>query len=452
MLHDSLIAIALQKLRYEAAQFYISDKKIMACADAATQPLHRENLMSQIDRVRTQSLLGAEGLDALALFQPENFRYATGVSAGVATMWGRAGSAIALVPADEKAKLAAVISDHAYAGAAHLSETIDFRTHRIWIDMVSVENARTIEDINVAYRQANNVGPRAETFDQDAAFRLLGDLLAEHGLSKAKIGVDLEFMPAADFAALKRALPLVDWQDASILVKRLRLIKNAREIEYLRNAAHYAEIGLENMLNTARRGSSLSALSASWLEGATQAASANGQGLSGNWAYISVGPDLQDIKAELKEGDLVKADVGTLISGYSSDGARTYVCGKPDPLASEIYKVLQESFAVGEALLKPGTRFCDVHAAMLGIMRKRGFSEYYRGHFGHSVGAAVGVEEWPFISASNEMLIAPNMVLALETPFYANGLGALMIEEQFLITKNGAESMNKLSRELVQIG
>ncbi len=92
MLHDSLIAIALQKLRYEAAQFYISDKKIMACADAATQPLHRENLMSQIDRVRTQSLLGAEGLDALALFQPENFRYATGVSAGVATMWGRAGT------------------------------------------------------------------------------------------------------------------------------------------------------------------------------------------------------------------------------------------------------------------------------------------------------------------------------------------------------------------------
>ncbi len=161
-------------------------------------------MMSQIDRARSQSLLRAAGLDALALFQPENFRYATSVAAGVATMWGRAGSAIALVPADEKAKLGVVISDHAYAAAAHLGDRIDFRTHRIWIDMVTVENARTIEDINVAYRQANNVGPRAETFDQDAAFRLLGDLLAERGLSKARIGVDLEFMPAADFAALKK--------------------------------------------------------------------------------------------------------------------------------------------------------------------------------------------------------------------------------------------------------
>jgi len=408
--------------------------------------------MSQINRDRTQTLLEAEGLDALVLFQPENFRYATGVAAGVATMWGRAGSAIALVPADEKAKLGVVISDHAYAAAAHLADQIDFRTHRIWIDMVTVQNARTIEDINAAYRQANNVGPRAETFDQDAAFRLLGDLLTEHGLSKARIGVDLEFMPAADFARLKTALPSIDWQDASILVKRLRLIKNAREIEYLRNAARYAESGLENMRKVAKRGSSLSALSAAWLDGATQAARQNGQSLSGHWAYISTGPDLQDMKAELKEGDLVKADVGTLVNGYSSDGARTYICGNPAPLVSEIYKALQETFEIGLALLKPGTRFCDVHAAMLGTMRKRGFSEYYRGHFGHSVGAAVGIEEWPFISSSNEMLIEPNMVLALETPFYADGLGALMIEEQFLITESGAESMNRLSRELTAIG
>ncbi|MFD2650462.1 M24 family metallopeptidase [Brucella rhizosphaerae] len=408
--------------------------------------------MSQIDRGRTQSLLEAEGLDALVLFQPENFRYATSVAAGVATMWGRAGSAIALVPADKHAKLAAVISDHAFAGAAYLADKIDFRTHRIWIDMVTVTGAKTIDDINAAYRQTDNIGPRAETFDRDAAFRLLSDLLAERGLSAASIGVDLEFMPAADFARLKIALPAVKWRDASILVKRLRLIKNSREIGYLRNAAHYAESGLENMLNIAKRGASIETLSAAWLDGATKAAAQNDQALSGHWAYISTGPDLQDMKAELKEGDLVKADVGTLVNGYSSDGARTYVCVAPDPLASEIYKALQETFGIGLALLKPGNRFCDVHAAMLGSMRKCGFSEYYRGHFGHSVGAALGIEEWPFISSSNEMLIEPNMVLALETPFYANGLGALMIEEQFLITESGAESMNRLSRELMPIG
>ena len=44
------------------------------------------------------------------------------------------------------------------------------------------------------------------------------------------------------------------------------------------------------------------------------------------------------------------------------------------------------------------------------------------------------------------------MVLALEAPFYANGIGALMIEEQFLVTPQGAESMNVLPRELVVLG
>ncbi len=44
--------------------------------------------MTYMDRNRAQDLLTAEGLDALVLFQPENFRYATGIAAGVATMWG----------------------------------------------------------------------------------------------------------------------------------------------------------------------------------------------------------------------------------------------------------------------------------------------------------------------------------------------------------------------------
>ena len=89
---------------------------------------------------------------------------------------------------------------------------------------------------------------------------------------------------------------------------------------------------------------------------------------------------------------------------------------------------------------------------MLSTMRRHGFSEYYRGHFGHSVGSALGIEEWPFISHANTMVFEPNMVLAVEAPFYANGVGALMIEEQFLITADGAETMNALPRELVSIG
>ena len=408
--------------------------------------------MTYMDRHRVQELLAAEGLDALVLFQPENFRYATGVAAGVATMWGRAGSAIALVPADASAQLGAIVSDQALAAAGATTDDIDFRSHRIWIDAVTVHGARTIEDINAAYRASGNIGPRPETFDQPAAFQLLADMIAERSLARASIGIDLEFVPAADFERLKAAVPSVRWRDASGIVKQLRLIKSAREIEFLRNAAHYAESGLQEMAAKARSGATAAELSDAWLAGATSAAEAKGKSLSGHWAYISVGPNLQNPAVRLAEGGLVKADVGTLVNGYSSDGARTYVHGEPAPLARQIYDALFETFHAGIALLKPGNTFGQVHETMLSTMRRHGFSEYYRGHFGHSVGSALGIEEWPFISRGNNMVFEPNMVLAVEAPFYANGIGALMIEEQFLITADGAETMNALSRELVSIG
>ncbi|MCM2457977.1 aminopeptidase P family protein [Rhizobium sp. CG4] len=407
--------------------------------------------MADMDRERAQQLLGASGLDGMVLFQPETFRYATGISAGVATMWGRAGSAIALVPADSTSRLAAVVSDHVFAGKGNLRQSIDLRSHRIWIDAVSLHETTSVSDINAAYRNSNNIGPRPETFDQQACFQLLADIIKERGLDHARLGVDLEFMPAADFAKLKKTIPTVNWQDASGIVKRLRMIKNPPEIQRLRNAASYAEAGLQLLAKSAKSGSSLKDLSTAWLTGATEAAIANGEVLSGHWDYISIGADLQNMAATVKDGDLIKADVGTLVCGYSSDGARTFVFGQPSPLASEVYKALLETFLIGVDALKPGNTFGQAHAVMLANMRKLGFEEYYRGHFGHSVGAAVGIEEWPFISHGNDITIEPNMVLALEAPFYANGLGALMIEEQFLITSTGAETMNRLSRELVSI-
>lgn len=404
--------------------------------------------MSEIDRARAEKLLAAERLEGMVLFRPEAFRYATGLAAGVATMWGRAGSAIALVPADADAPLAAIMSDHA-AGSVR---PIDIRTHRIWIDGVTVTNATSIEQVDAAYRAVGNTGPRPETFDQDTCFRLLADLLAERGLSRATLGVDLDFMPAADFARLKSLLPDIDWRDASDVLRRLRLIKNPREIERLRRAAACAEAGLENLAQAARPGLRAADLSAAWLSGARNEAARNGHALSGHWDYISVGADLQNAGTALGDGDLIKADVGTLVDGYSSDGARTFVWGKPSPLAADIYKALLETFLAGVETFRPGRRFGEVHEAMLATMRRHGFKEYYRGHFGHSVGAAAGIEEWPFLSHGNAIVIEPDMVLALEAPFYANGIGALMIEEQFLITKAGAQTMNGLPRELVSLG
>lgn len=404
--------------------------------------------MSDIDRMRAQRLMQMAGFDGLALFQPEAFRYAIGAPAGVATMWGRAGAAIALVPADAGLSLAAVASDHAQAGIRANAPAVDLRIHRIWIDTVDLGGATTVGEIDGLYRGAGVGGPRPETFDRSLCFNLLGDLLAERGLSAGRIGVDLEFMPAADFQALREALPQVTWTDGSAVLRRLRSVKTAGEIERLRCAARAAEGGLVRMASAIRPGARLTELSSEWKVGTQDTAAASGYSLSGYWDFISVGPDLTNMSAVVTPGALIKADVGALVDGYSSDGARTFTFGPASPLAQDVFKVLEAAFAAGLDEIRPGNRFGAVHNAMLSSMRRDGFGEYYRGHFGHSVGGSVGIEEWPFFSCDNPELIEPDMVVALEAPFYGQNLGALMIEDQFLVTSYGVECMTSLPRGL----
>lgn len=404
--------------------------------------------MSDIDRIRAQSLMQAAGIEALVLFQPEAFRYAIGATAGVASMWGRAGAAAALVPADAGLPLAAIASDHAAAAIREKLPGIDLCTHRIWIDSVDLTGATRLDEIDGYYQRARIGGPRPETFDRSLCFNLLGDVLAERGLGHGRVGVDLEFMPAADFEALRHALPGIDWVDGSEVLRRLRAVKTPGEINRLRRAAQAAEGGLVRMAAHVRPGTRLADLSAAWKAGAQDAATAGGYALSGHWDFISVGADLSDSSAIVTPGALIKADVGTLVDGYSSDGARTFSYGPASRLAQEVFKALENAFAAGLEQIRPGNTFGAVHQAMILSMRRDGFSEYYRGHFGHSVGGSVGIEEWPFFSADNPELIEADMVVALEAPFYGQNFGALMIEDQFLVTSVGAECMNTLPREL----
>lgn len=404
--------------------------------------------MSGMDRTRAERLMREAELDALILFQPEAFQYAIGAPAGVATMWGRAGAAIALVPADAALSLGAIVSDHAAAVMRHKAVDVDLRTHRIWIDTVDLSGVETVAGIDEAYRRTGVSGQRPETFDRAACFDLLSDMLKDKGLIGGRIGVDLEFMPAADFEALKVSIPRIQWVDGSLVLRRLRAIKTPAEIERLRRAAHAAEGGLERMMQAVRLDAAVAELSTAWKAGAQDAARAGGFVLSGHWDFISVGPNLSDGAARVTPGALIKADVGALVEGYSSDGARTFTYGPTSQLGQDIFKALEAAFDAGLEQIKPGNAFGAVHDAMLRSMRRDGFGEYYRGHFGHSVGGSVGIEEWPFFSANNPELIEADMVVALEAPFYGQNFGALMIEDQFLVTPDGAECMNKLPRGL----
>jgi Xaa-Pro aminopeptidase len=395
-----------------------------------------------LDRRRAARLMQDQGLGALVLAQPESMLYATGAFPGVATYWRRAGAAFVLVPADEGAPLAAIVGDLQAKAFAAQSGIADVRTHRIWVEAGSHP---------VAGSAGPRRSPRPAQYDLSGSLGLLRDVLRERGLLNARIGLELGFIPTADFQAFS-ALP-VDWQDCTHLVERLRAIKAPLEIEQLRRAAEYARAGLVHLARSITAGMDAGTMTAIWRAAASAEAERRGHpSPQSSWAYIAVAGDGFAPGGPAREGDLIKIDVGCVVSGYSSDGGRTAVMGKPHPDAVRIYDALHRAFDTGFAMLKPGTPLAEIYRATATSMWDLGFETYGRGHFGHGVGASVWSEEWPFISAQSDAVLEAGMVLAFETPWYIDGLGGFIIEDQVLITETGCDVMAPLPRDLMQVG
>ena len=88
----------------------------------------------------------------------------------------------------------------------------------------------------------------------------------------------------------------------------------------------------------------------------------------------------------LKEGDIVKIDVGACYRGYNGDSARTYTVGKVSNEALRLIRVTEDSFYEAIKALKPGNRVGDVGFAVENFVISNGFS-VVREYVGHGVGA-----------------------------------------------------------------
>lgn len=408
--------------------------------------------MAHIDRQRAARLMEASGLDALILFSPEAFRHATGAPPGVATMWRREGAVAVLIPADPALPEMAVASDLFAPGFRKSSHITDLRQSPTWVEAMDLPAPEPEAPAapqfaplwNAADRPEGNARP--ETFDPGICYAHLRDALAERGLSSARIGVEMEAVSARGYPALTAALAPARLMDATGVARALRAVKTPAEIALLRAAVTLAETGIKAVRDAVAPGISRNDLASVW----RQAVRAGGQGqpMTGDWEYISVGADPWGGDAVAQSGDLVKVDVGCVMDGYTSDSGRTFVIGPPTRVQADLHAALLSGFEAGLPLLHPGTPLSDVHRATQAAIRAQGLAGYSRGHFGHSLGTGPGSEEWPFISAQADAVVEAGMVLAFECPLYVTGVGGMIIEDQVEITADGPVPMNRLPRDL----
>ncbi len=276
------------------------------------------------------------------------------------------------------------------------------------------------------------------------------DGLAEQGLEHHRIGLELGFVPVQDFQHFQ-TLPFA-WADCTSIVERLRSIKSPDEVGKLRRAAEYATAGLASLVAGIEEGMTAQEMAALWAQAALAEAVRRGDPApQSTWSYIAVAGDGFAPGGPARPGDLIKIDVGCVIDGYSSDGGRTAVLGEPGHDARKIFDALHRAFETGLTLFMPGRPLREIYHSIAQSMWDQGHTNYQRGHFGHGVGASIWSEEWPFIAKNSSAVLEPGMVLAYETPWYIEGLGGFIIEDQLLVTETGFEVMSPFPRTFIQI-
>jgi methionyl aminopeptidase len=117
----------------------------------------------------------------------------------------------------------------------------------------------------------------------------------------------------------------------------------------------------------------------------------------------------------IKEGDLVKIDVGVRYRGYIADAARTYAAGDITPEARHLCTVTEQALLDGVCAAKAHNRISDISRAVQTIVEKNGYS-VVRELTGHGVGK--NLHEEPvipnYVCNGPDVEIRPGMALAIE--------------------------------------
>lgn len=270
--------------------------------------------------------------------------------------------------------------------------------------------------------------------------------LEKMGLANKRIGIDELGLRKGFYETLVEKLPQADLVPVSALLRWVRKVKTAEEIRRLREAAHITERAMIAASGIAREGVTEYELAREFERSIVS------QGGRPQFSLIRIGRNgvagqREADRTPLRKGDTIWFDTGALYKGYWSDIARIFSLGEPDKRARQIYSALLEGEEVGIAKTRVGMTGGELYEITMEASRKAGHSTYRRHHVGHGIGSEV--YEAPLLAPGNEDIIEEGSVINIETPYYEFGLGALHVEDPYVVNGNGNhELLTTLGREL----
>lgn len=301
--------------------------------------------------------------------------------------------------------------------------------------------------------------PRARSSGLAAQFFSYGDTpatwpeafamaLAALNLDGKQIGIEPNAMRVLELRMLEAGAPGAQFPGAQGVVTTLRITKDENELALMQQAANIAQEALRATLPAIRPGATEREIAAEL----TLQLLRHGSDLSLPFSpIIASGPNSADPHAtpsdrRLAPGDLLVVDWGASVGGYYSDITRTFAIGAVEPELTWIAEVVLTANRAGCAAAGPQVSAGDVDLAARAAIQQAGYGPYFTHRTGHGLG--MEPHEDPYMFSGNPQLLLPGMSFTIEPGIYLPGRGGVRIEDDVVITPDGARSLTDLPREL----
>lgn len=158
---------------------------------------------------------------------------------------------------------------------------------------------------------------------------------------------------------------------------------------------------------------------------------------------------------EIKEHNAVMVDLNGNFTGYMTDMTRVFAVGSLPQEAVDAHQCSIDICRAFEREARPGVEARTLYEMCADMARERGLERYFMGHRQHAgfVGHGVGIEvnEWPVIAPRSRQILERNNTIALEPKFVIPEVGAVGIENTYVIEDTGARSLTNAPEEIVQL-
>lgn len=430
--------------------------KLMMDDDTLLSALTREG---PINRVRAGEVMERFGVDAIITGDPLNVFHILGYWPHIAsTKAGYPPTTFAILPRDPAAPPAIVTSHfiyyYSFVDGGPRDQVPAYLFEAASDDGAILEAAPNpgffadlgeapMTEIEERRRDRTNRAARPGHFFTDAG-SALARAIKDLGLWQATLAYDHDVIRAV-CERRERPAPLVP---ADNLLRWIRMVKSQLEVALMRRASEANVAAVDAVIASLRAGADYRELRRLFdIEAAKR----------GNRSVFMTVDRVSTplaIDHRVREGQSLFLDGVSHYQNYHGDYARTVFVGEP---TAAIRKTARAAVAGWEAIreqLRPGMCYSEVSAIGKDVLRRVGVGDHIT--FGpHSVGLMhtdePGAELGGFYG-KNDLLLEENMVLSVDCPSIATGIGgSVHIEDLVLITSDGAVPIHPITDHVIML-